>query len=101
MKLILFTLIVIILNLPFGYWRSNVKKFSFQWILAIHIPVPVIIFLKLFLDICFVFHAFFIDIIAYMLGQILGQLIYKSLSKKIKVSSCFFIDYYKFARLFF
>ena len=31
-------LVVFLLNIPFGYWRANVRKFSLQWGLAIHIP---------------------------------------------------------------
>lgn len=31
-----------ILNLPFGYWRQGTRKFSWQWFLAIHLPVPLI-----------------------------------------------------------
>ena len=34
---------VLVLNLPFGFWRSRVKKFSVPWFLAIHLPVPMII----------------------------------------------------------
>jgi hypothetical protein len=39
MKLALIALLTFGVNLPFGYWRANVKKFSLHWILAIHIPV--------------------------------------------------------------
>ncbi len=51
-KLIIVSIIVFSINIPFGYWRANVKKFSLQWILAVHIPVPFIIgqqFRKIFL----------------------------------------------------
>ncbi|MBI2870870.1 MAG: hypothetical protein HYY14_04085 [Candidatus Omnitrophica bacterium] len=32
-----------ILNLPFGRLRARAKKFSFQWWLYIHLPVPLVI----------------------------------------------------------
>lgn len=33
-------LAIVLLNLPFGFWRKGVKKFSTTWFLAVHIPVP-------------------------------------------------------------
>ncbi|MDA8085450.1 MAG: hypothetical protein M0Z75_02010 [Nitrospiraceae bacterium] len=32
----------VLLNLPFGYLRAKVKKFSFHWFLYIHLPIPLI-----------------------------------------------------------
>lgn len=34
------------LNLPFGYFRGNTKKFSFKWFLYIHLPIPFIFVLR-------------------------------------------------------
>ncbi len=31
-----------LLNLPFGYLRAKVRKFSFRWFLYIHLPIPLI-----------------------------------------------------------
>lgn len=31
-----------IINLPFGYYRAGTRKLSWQWFLAIHLPVPLI-----------------------------------------------------------
>ena len=42
--LMLFTFLV---NLPFGRLRAGVRKFSFQWILYIHLPVPLVILLRI------------------------------------------------------
>jgi len=39
MRLWTIAFVVFLLNLPFGYWRQNVRKFSFQWFLAVHLPV--------------------------------------------------------------
>ncbi len=41
-------LVVFIINLPFGYMRSKATKFSRQWIMAIHIPVPFVFLLRIF-----------------------------------------------------
>ncbi|VVB97304.1 Uncharacterised protein [uncultured archaeon] len=40
-------LIVFLINLPFGYIRSNSTKFSKKWIMAIHIPVPFVFLLRM------------------------------------------------------
>ncbi len=41
-------LIVFLVNLPFGYIRSNAAKFSRKWMMAIHIPVPLVFLLRIF-----------------------------------------------------
>jgi hypothetical protein len=40
------SLLVFLLNLPFGYWRSRTKRFSRDWFLAIHLPIPFIFVLR-------------------------------------------------------
>lgn len=41
-------LAVFLINLPFGYLRSNATKFSRQWMMAVHIPVPFVFLLRIF-----------------------------------------------------
>lgn len=76
MNLILITIFVFLLNLPFGYWRANVKKYGLQWALAIHIPVPLIIGARILSDIGFEFYTYPILIGAFFLGQFVGRLLY-------------------------
>jgi hypothetical protein len=38
---------VVLINIPFGYWRSNTRRLSVPWLMAVHIPVPVAIGLRL------------------------------------------------------
>lgn len=40
------SLLIILINIPFGYWRGGTKKFSFLWFLFIHLPVPIVIYLR-------------------------------------------------------
>ncbi|MCZ7399194.1 MAG: hypothetical protein O8C62_05845 [Candidatus Methanoperedens sp.] len=40
-------LLVFLLNLPFGYLRSKSARFSKQWMMAVHIPVPFIFLLRI------------------------------------------------------
>jgi phosphoglycerol transferase MdoB-like AlkP superfamily enzyme len=42
------TLLVFVLNLPFGYWRASVKRLSTRWFLALLLPVPSVIALVIF-----------------------------------------------------
>lgn len=60
----------LLLNLPFGAWRKREKKFSLEWWLAIHIPVPCIVALRLFLHLPL--KAIPVLVTASVAGQILG-----------------------------
>lgn len=98
LTLIINSIIVFILTIPFGYWRANVKRFSFQWYLSIHIPVPFIVALRIFSDIGFSWYTYLFLVTAFFLGQKLGSYIYTYLKKLNTVSSCLFKDLYKLAR---
>ncbi|MDD5773919.1 MAG: hypothetical protein PHX78_10690 [bacterium] len=76
MKLLLISIAVIILNLPFGYWRGKVKKFSLQWFLAIHLPIPFIVLLRIFSGLGFAFITYPVMLGADIIGQIIGAKIY-------------------------
>ena len=47
MNLLIGSLIVFVVNVPFGYWRTRTKRFSPQWAMAIHLPVPLVISVRL------------------------------------------------------
>lgn len=72
MKLSLLSLLVLIINLPFGYWRGGQKKFSLKWFLAIHIPVPFVILIRIYSDIGFAWYTYPIFVAAFFLGQFAG-----------------------------
>ena len=94
MNLILITIFVFLWNLPFGYWRANVKKYGLQWALAIHIPVPFIITARIFSDIGFELYTYPILVGAFFLGQLLGKFLYtrrKNLGQS-PLSSCLIMD---------
>ena len=94
MNLILITIFVFLLNLPFGYWRANVKKYGLQWAMAIHIPVPFIIAARIFSDIGFKLYTYPILVGAFFLGQLLGKFLYtrrKNLGQS-PLSSCLIMD---------
>jgi len=94
MKLFWVALSVFILNLPFGYWRANVKKLSFQWALAVHIPVPVVIALRIFSGLGFQLISYPILVGAFFTGQYLGGMLNRNWESfaKTSVSSCLVWD---------
>lgn len=94
--LIIVTLIVFLLNIPFGYWRDNVKKFSLQWVLAVHIPVPFIIALRLLTTIGFAWYTYVFLVGAFFLGQKIGGTIHRRISGSCEQSSsCLVMDLYR------
>jgi hypothetical protein len=97
MNLLFVALSIFIFNIPFGYWRANVKKYSFQWVLSIHIPVPFIILLRIYSNIGFALYTYPILVGIFFLGQMTGK--YLS-SQRIKsslspVTSCLVMDLYR------
>jgi hypothetical protein len=65
-------LLVFLVNLPFGYWRASVRKLSRQWFLAVHIPVPLVIALRIYSGLGFKLISFPVIIAAFFLGQFVG-----------------------------
>jgi hypothetical protein len=63
---------VFLLNMPFGYWRSRVPKFSLQWVLAVHMPVPFVILCRIFLGLGWQLSTFPILVGAFFAGQFAG-----------------------------
>ncbi len=76
-NLAIITIIVFIINLPFGYWRGKVKKFSAQWFLAVHIPVPIVIALRFIGKLGFQWFTYPFLVGAFFLGQYVGAKWYK------------------------
>lgn len=97
MSLILISSIVFTINIPFGYWRANVRRFSKQWILAIHLPVPLIIFLRYFFDIGFEPITFLYFLTAYFGGQFAGVKLFQKmkLTSIFPLSSCLVMDIFR------
>lgn len=67
-----FALLVFLLSLPFGYWRASVRKSSWQWMLAVFLPVPVVIALRIYSGLDFGLKAYAAVAVAYPLGQFVG-----------------------------
>jgi len=76
MNIYLLALIVLIINIPFGYWQANVRRYSFQFFLAIHIPVLLIILFRILSATGFELATLFYTVPAFFLGQYAGSKIY-------------------------
>lgn len=59
-----------VLNLPFGYLRMKTRKFSIQWFLCIHLPIPAIIVFRLLAGFGYSAVPFFLA--ASVAGQVAG-----------------------------
>ena len=61
------------INVPFGYWRAGLRKFSPAWFVAIHAPVPMVIGLRFALGLPFRWAVLPLFVAAYYGGQALGS----------------------------
>lgn len=94
MNIILLTLFTLILNLPFGYWRTNVRKFSLQFFLAIHLPIPFIILFRILSGTGFEPMTLLFTVPAFFLGQVLGSEIhsFRKINDTQPLTSCLVMD---------
>jgi hypothetical protein len=65
--------VTFVINLPFGYWRGGLRKFSPAWFVAIHAPVPLVIGLRFVLGLKFRWAALPFFVAAYFSGQFIGS----------------------------
>ncbi len=65
-------MIVVGLNLPFGFWRAGARKFSPRWILAVHAPVPLVVAVRLLSGLGWQLITFPVLIAAFFTGQFVG-----------------------------
>jgi hypothetical protein len=80
MALWLVAILVFVLNVPFGLWRSRVKIFSVQWILAVHLPVPLVVACRIFSGLGWHLITFPVLIGAFFCGQFAGGRLQRFLS---------------------
>ena len=69
MSLALLIVGIFIVNLPFGYWREGVRKFSPAWFVAVHAAVPIVVVMRMLLGIHWSFAIFPLMVAAYFGGQ--------------------------------
>ena len=70
MKLLAVFMVILVIALPFGFWRAYTRKFSIRWFLSIHLPVPLEILVRVEAHLSYKFIPF--TIAAFLAGQFLG-----------------------------
>ena len=63
---------IVALNLPFGYWRAAQRKFSRNWFIAVHAPVPLAIGMRWAAGIPFRLALLPVFVLAFFGGQFVG-----------------------------
>ena len=89
---IIYLVLVILVNIPFGYWRANVKKFSLQWFLAVHLPVPFVGYLRHTNDYGVILVTVPLFILAYFSGQFFGGRASTAMRRNGRVTSSLLYD---------
>lgn len=62
----------VLVNLPFGYWREGLRKFSPAWFVAVHAPVPLVVGMRWLADMPFDWRVLPAYVGAYFAGQFAG-----------------------------
>jgi hypothetical protein len=65
-------LAVLVINLPFGFWRAGARKLTLPWLLAVHAPVPLVVGLRLLSGLGWQLSTVPVLFSAYLAGQLLG-----------------------------
>ena len=68
--------LAIIVNIPLGYFRQAVQKFSFAWYFYVHISIPLIVYLRIKSGYSWKFIPLTIG--AAVIGQIIGGRVRRS-----------------------
>jgi hypothetical protein len=94
LNLLSIAFLTFLLNLPFGYWRANVRKFSLPWFFSVHGPVPFVIALRLLSGLGFQLETLPIMLLAYFGGQFVGGRYHDRRKSRdgVRVSSCLVWD---------
>ncbi len=97
MHLGMVSIALLVVNLPFGYWRAHVGRYSLQWFLAIHLPVLLAVFLRLATGLGWDLVTFPVLIAAYFVGQLLGGRIHGRWKRggRTPLSACLVCDLWK------
>lgn len=93
MKILLFGFSVFLLNIPFGYWRANIKSKSLKWFATIHIPVLITIIIRFQSGIDFSLFSVLLNVFSFTSGQFLGIKLFALMRKTgINGTSCLIVD---------
>jgi len=69
-------------NVPFGFWRQGTKKFSWQWFLFVHLPIPMVIAYRYLFGMGFQLYTYPFMVLGFFGGQWVGARIRKNRDAK-------------------
>ena len=72
MNLAVLVIGIFVINLPFGYWRAGVRRFSPAWFVAVHAAVPLVVLMRMALGIEWRLVTLPLLVAAYFAGQAVG-----------------------------
>jgi len=75
-------LMILALNLPFGFWRAGTRRFSLPWFLAVHVPVPIAVGLRVAVGLGWRLSALPVFVGAFVAGQYLGGTVRRSWNRR-------------------
>ena len=61
-----------VINVPLGFWRQGLRKFSLPWVVAVHAAVPLVVLMRYQSHIGFAWYTYPPMVIAYFGGQFMG-----------------------------
>ena len=70
LTILLIATLALLINIPLGYLRSRCRRFSFKWMLYVHLSVPLILAARLFTHTDVTFILLFVS--AALAGQFIG-----------------------------
>ena len=70
-------------NLPFGFWRAGVRKFSVPWFAAIHLPILVVAGMRILTGLGWRLATFPVLLGAYVAGQYIGGVLRRRVRRNI------------------
>lgn len=65
-------ILIFVVNLPFGAWRAGLRKLSPAWFVAIHLPVVLVIGMRILMGVPFRLVTLPLYVSAFFLGQLAG-----------------------------
>lgn len=65
-------ILIFVVNLPFGAWRAGLRKLSPAWFVAIHLPVVLVIGMRILMGVPFRLVTLPLYVAAFFLGQLAG-----------------------------
>lgn len=79
MTVLIVALVTLLINIPFGFWREGVRKFSVSWFVAVHAAVPIVIAMRVMAGIEWRIMTIVFLVLCYFLGQFIGARIRRQL----------------------